>query len=62
MHFVNFCAQIGNKEQAMSEFRSYLDSRGSVMSQNKELAAYFALPYIPDPSTNPSFQNLFTVS
>lgn len=45
----------------MSEFRSYLDNRGPVLSQNHELAAYFALPYIPEPSKHPSFQNLFMV-
>ena len=45
----------------MSEFRSYLDRQGSVISQNPELAAYFALPYIPDPAKHPSFQNLFLV-
>ena len=46
----------------MSEFRSYLDNRGSVLSQNQELAAYFALPYIPEPAKHPTFQNLFMVS
>ena len=46
----------------MSEFRSYLDNRGSVLSQNQELAVYFALPYIPDPAKHPTFQNLFMVS
>ncbi len=45
----------------MSEFRSYLDNRGSVLSHNQELAAYFALPYIPEPSKHPTFQNLFMV-
>lgn len=46
----------------MSQFRSYLDQRGSVISQNQDLASYFALPYIPDPSKHPSFQNIFLVS
>lgn len=46
----------------MSEFRSYLDNKGAIISQNQELATYFALPYIPDPSKHPSFQNLFLVS
>ena len=60
--FISNPIQIGNRELAMSEFRSYLDSRGSIISQNEDLAAYFALPYIPDPSKHPSFQKLFHVS
>lgn len=52
---------MGDKESSMTEFRSYLDSRGPVISQSQDLAAYFALPYIPDPSKHPTFCNLFKV-
>ena len=54
--------QTGNREEAMAAFRTYLENRGSQLSQNTELASLFALPYVPNPSNHPSFKKLFLVS
>ena len=54
--------QTGDKEQAMAAFRGYLESRAADLATNQDLAAYFALPYVPDPAKHPSFKNLFLVS
>ena len=56
------CTQTGDKEQAMAAFRGYLESRAADLATNQDLAAYFALPYVPDPAKHPSFKNLFLVS
>ena len=47
--------------EAQSEFKKYLDSKGSELSKANEFLAYYALPYIPNPSNHPSFKHLFTV-
>ena len=54
--------QTGSSEQAMREFKAYLETRGAVLAHSTEFATYCALPYIPDPSQHPSFKTLFTVS
>ena len=46
---------------AQSEFKRYLDSKGSELSKANEFLAYYALPYIPNPSNHPSFKHLFTI-
>ena len=53
--------QTGDKEQAMAAFRGYLESRAADLSKNQDLAPYFALPYVPDPTKHPLFKNLFLV-
>ena len=56
----------GSKESAsrylknMEEFRDYLDSQGCNFSRSEEVLAYFALPYIPNPSDHPAFRHIFT--
>ncbi len=45
----------------MAAFRTYLESRGGELAGNNELAALFALPYVPDPAQHPSFKKLFLV-
>ena len=56
----------GSKESAsrylknMEEFKDYLDSQGSHFSGSEEFLAYFALPYIPNPSEHPAFRHIFT--
>ena len=47
--------------EAQGEFKKYLDSRGTELSKANEFLAYYALPYIPNPSDHPSFKHLFTV-
>ena len=41
------------KEQA--EFKQFLDTKGSDLSKTSEFLAYYALPYIPNPMSHPSF-------
>ena len=43
----------------MNAFRSYLENRGSQLSQTTEFLPFYALPYVPDPVTHPSFKELF---
>ena len=45
----------------MGAFRGFLESRAADLANNKELATYFALPYVPDLSKHPTFKNLFLV-
>lgn len=46
---------------AQSDFKKYLDSKGSELSKANEFLAYYALPYIPNPWNHPSFKHLFTI-
>lgn len=45
----------------MEEFRSYLDAEGASFSKSEEVLAFFALPYIPNPSEHQAFKHIFTV-
>ena len=45
---------------AQSEFKQFLDSKGFELSKANEFLAYYALPYIPNPWSHPSFKHLFT--
>jgi len=47
-------------KDAQSDFKTYLDSKGSELSKANEFLAYYALPYIPNPTSHPSFKHLFT--
>lgn len=44
----------------MEEFKEYLDLQGPNFSKSEEVLAYFALPYIPNPSDHPAFRHIFT--
>jgi hypothetical protein len=46
---------------AQAEFKRFLDSKGSELSKANEFLAYYALPYIPNPASHPSFKHLFTM-
>lgn len=46
----------------MRVFKGYLETKGSALSQTTEFLPYYALPYIPDPTSHPSFKPLFVVS
>lgn len=45
----------------MQEFKHYLETKGAALSQTTEFLPYYALPYIPDPTSHPSFKPLFAV-
>lgn len=47
-------------EKNMQEFKSYLETRGSTLSQTTEFLPYYALPFVPNPKGHPSYKELFT--
>ncbi|XP_031553889.1 lisH domain-containing protein ARMC9-like [Actinia tenebrosa] len=49
-------------ERSMRVFKSYLENKGSGLSQTTEFLPFYALPFVPDPTTHPSFKPIFTVS
>ncbi|KAJ3061756.1 LisH domain-containing protein armc9, partial [Quaeritorhiza haematococci] len=44
----------------MSTFKTFLETRGSEISKTTQFLPYYALPYVPDPRTHPSFAEIFT--
>lgn len=46
--------------KSMRQFKTYLETKGAALSQTTEFLPYYALPYIPDPTSHPSFKPLFT--
>ena len=46
---------------AMESFKQFLDHKGLQLSKTAEFLSFYALPYISDPSSHPSFQKLFTL-
>jgi hypothetical protein len=49
-------------QYAMDDFKQFLETRGAAFCKSQSHLAYFALPYVPDPKTHVSFQDLFTES
>ncbi|XP_064610280.1 lisH domain-containing protein ARMC9-like isoform X2 [Liolophura sinensis] len=48
-------------DAAMLEFKSFLETRGSTLSQTTEFLPFYALPFVPNPKSHPSYKELFTV-
>lgn len=46
----------------MEALRQFLEAKGTKFSAEPEFLPYYALPFISDPVSHPSFQELFTVS
>ena len=46
--------------KAMAVFRRYIESRGKGLSQTPEFIAFYALPYVPNPTEHPTFSPMFT--
>nr|XP_057928745.1 lisH domain-containing protein ARMC9 isoform X2 [Doryrhamphus excisus] len=46
-------------EERISYFKKYLETRGGALSQAAEFLPYYALPFVSNPSTHPSFKDLF---
>jgi hypothetical protein len=46
----------------MRVFKSYLENKGAGLSQTTEFLPFYALPFVPDPTTHPSFKPIFSVS
>jgi hypothetical protein len=51
-----------DRTHGMEELRYFLETNGSEFSAEPEFLSYYALPFISDPESHPSFQDLFTVS
>jgi hypothetical protein len=49
-------------QYSMDEFKQFLETRGASLCKSQSHLAYFALPYVPDPKTHATFQELFTES
>ncbi|KAJ3128411.1 LisH domain-containing protein armc9 [Nowakowskiella sp. JEL0407] len=44
----------------MEQFKNFLETRGSELCKTTQYLSFYALPYVPDPRTHPSFQEIFT--
>ncbi|XP_071840885.1 lisH domain-containing protein ARMC9-like isoform X3 [Apostichopus japonicus] len=46
-------------EDAMTGFKSFLETKGAALSQTTEFLPFYALPFVPDPTKHPSYKELF---
>lgn len=46
----------------MGDFKKYLETRGASLSQTTEFLPYYALPFVPNAKSHPSYKELFSVS
>ncbi len=46
--------------QTLPTFKQYLDASGSLLTSDPNLLSYYALPYVRDPQSHPSFRHIFT--
>ncbi|XP_047103523.1 lisH domain-containing protein ARMC9-like [Schistocerca piceifrons] len=51
-----------NGQSGMTALKNFLETEGCEFSGETEFLRFYALPYVNDPKSHPSFQNLFTVS
>ncbi|XP_005104437.1 lisH domain-containing protein ARMC9 [Aplysia californica] len=49
-------------EEAMGNFKKFIENRGSSLSQTTEFLPFYALPFVPNPKTHPSYRELFAES
>uniref|UniRef100_A0A8C1XC81 LisH domain-containing protein ARMC9 n=1 Tax=Cyprinus carpio TaxID=7962 RepID=A0A8C1XC81_CYPCA len=49
----------GEFENRITHFKHYLETRGAALSQTTEFLPFYALPFVPNPTVHPSFQELF---
>ncbi|PAA89742.1 hypothetical protein BOX15_Mlig005949g2 [Macrostomum lignano] len=47
-------------DEAVSDFRHFLETKGAQLSQTTEFLPFYALPYVPDPRSHPSFRDVFS--
>ncbi|BFZ23969.1 hypothetical protein BsWGS_27008 [Bradybaena similaris] len=48
------------REEAVSKFKKFLENRGSTLSQTTEFLPFYALPYVSNPKSHPSYGELFS--
>ncbi|XP_041378217.1 lisH domain-containing protein ARMC9-like isoform X2 [Gigantopelta aegis] len=46
----------------MVEFKQFIETRGSTLSQTTEFLPFYALPFVPNPKAHPSYKELFSDS
>ena len=46
----------------MNSFKVFLETQGAALSQTTEFLPFYALPFVPNPKTHPSYKELFSVS
>jgi len=44
------------------EFKKYLETNSTKLSQSQQYIPFYALPYIPDPKNHSLFKETFTVT
>lgn len=50
------------RDEKISYFKTYLETKGAALSQTTEFLPFYALPFVPNPMVHPSFKELFQVS
>nr|CAB3223157.1 lisH domain-containing protein ARMC9 [Phallusia mammillata] len=66
IHFAVYPIRVGstqsasNLENAMTNFKKYLETKGSELSQTTEFLPFYALPFVPNPVQHPSFKEIFS--
>ncbi|KAF7703149.1 hypothetical protein HF521_022156 [Silurus meridionalis] len=55
---------VGKQDKArfaerITHFKHFLETRGAALSQTTEFLSYYALPFVPNPASHPSFKELF---
>jgi hypothetical protein len=48
-----------NKKKYSLEFKKFLDDKSILLTDSPDLLPFYALPYIPDPSTHPAFTSIY---
>ncbi|XP_062594283.1 lisH domain-containing protein ARMC9-like isoform X1 [Saccostrea cucullata] len=49
-------------DRAMGDFKKYLETRGASLSQTTEFLPFYALPFVPNAKSHPSYKEIFTDS
>uniref|UniRef100_A0A672QWK6 LisH domain-containing protein ARMC9 n=1 Tax=Sinocyclocheilus grahami TaxID=75366 RepID=A0A672QWK6_SINGR len=52
----------GEFDSRITHFKHYLETRGAALSQTTEFLPFYALPFVPNPTVHPSFQDSNTPS
>ncbi|XP_064642056.1 lisH domain-containing protein ARMC9-like isoform X2 [Lineus longissimus] len=47
-------------EDAMTKFKTYIETRGAALSQTTEFLPFYALPFVPNPRAHPTYRELFS--
>ncbi|GAB1605954.1 domain-containing ARMC9-like isoform X2 [Argonauta hians] len=53
---------VKESEEAMAIFKNFLESQATDLSQTPEFLHYYALPFVQNPTTHPSYRELFKPS